>query len=530
MITQYYCHYWEQVASRLLPLEEGSSESRIPRLLPLVYQLPIALLMSGTAGVRSILSLANDIFCPEERGNPKEDFSLVLKDSRYWKQIEPLEETLQLEERHLIGPATCTYQDSGLDHCPNSQWADYEKRRVPESEQSKSSANLYELYKTPEGRKEVIERLQKLGANSYRFSVEWSQIEPKKGEYNEEALQVYVDLCKSLRDANIRPVVTFLHFSEPYWWHLEGSFENDENVIPFISFCSYVYKALTVDYQDKPLVDIFCTINEPAIDAFSRYIRGAFPPEVMGDFKRAAHFLHGALKAHQAVYQALKRDDVEIGITHQRLSFKPKYGIVTPATHYLTHFVNEVSLEYFRSGKFDVKVPLVCNISIQDEKPTTDFVGLQYYVRPLIGFGSVSYYEEMTMMPFREDAEGIYEAMLEVYDAYQKPIFITENGISTNDEAQRYRYMERSLYSIQRAIDQIGKENFMGYLVWSFCKNMEWDMKMDPQDFGAFPLNRNELGTWNLAKEPRLGIQPLIKIAKAWQERYGAKDEVREVA
>lgn len=226
-----------------------------------------------------------------------------------------------------------------------------------------------------------------------------------------------------------------------------------------------------------------------------------------------------ALKAHNIVYDALKKIEskVQIGMVHQRLSFVAANPLLSPVTKYLSRLVNEVSLNYFRTGNFELKIPFLCNIVEKGEKPKADFVALQYYTRPLIGLtGSTSFYEPMTGMPFREDPEGLYEAILEVHDAFDAPIIITENGISTVDDAQRSRYMIRALYAAQRAQKAIGEKNLIGYYVWSFCDNAEWDMGLDPQRFGAFALEKIN-GKRRLAKEPKPGMDSFIRVAKAWK-------------
>ncbi len=108
--------------------------------------------------------------------------------------------------------------------------------------------------------------MRELGVNSYRFSVDWSQIEPEEGKWNEENLEVYVDLCQHLRDRGMVPMVTLHHFSEPSWFHEKGSFEKEQNIKDFLKFSDRVFSKLTESYNGDPLVEYFCTINEPAIE------------------------------------------------------------------------------------------------------------------------------------------------------------------------------------------------------------------------------------------------------------------------
>jgi beta-glucosidase len=196
---------------------------------------------------------------------------------------------------------------------------------------------------------------------------------------------------------------------------------------------------------------------------------------------------------------------------HQYLRFIPTTVVVGSGIQYLTLLTNEVSLKYFKTGKFELKVPFLCNIAEEGPRPKFDFIGVQYYARPVIGLtGPTSYHEPMTQMPFREDPEGIKEAIVETHKATGKPVIVTENGISTHDPVQRNRYMLRALYATREAAKVIGEENFWGYFVWSFGDNLEWDMGMKPQAFGLYALTEK-----GLALDPKPGTETLQKVAEA---------------
>lgn len=505
---------WFQIEESLTPLPSDSTDSCVWHYLPAVGLFPIALITGCIALIVKVISYVACFFVSEEDLDPEKEFSALLKDSRLWEKLGDLEERITLGQEDpdfRFGAATCTYQDSGLELCPDSQWPAWEETCLPEENRSGRSASFFHLYQTFEGRTEIISRLKKLGLTSYRFSIEWSHIQPKKGALNEVALQVYIELCKHLRDEGIAPMITLHHFSEPKWFHEEGSFENEANIPSFVDFAAHVFSELTKPYNGQLLADHFCTINEPNIEAFSRFVLGTFSPGITWDFLRAGNFLKGALKAHCATYETLKKIEprAQIGIAHQRLSFEATNPLLSLAPRYLNRLVNETTLNFFKTGNFELKIPFFCHVRERSLHPQTDFVGLQYYVRPLIGFtGSTSYHEPMTQMPFREDPEGIYEAILEVHEAFKKPVIITESGISTHDETQRARYMERVLYATQRAQEKIGKENLRGYHVWSICRNAEWNMGMNPQDFGVYPVQKGTLDA-----EPRKGIQPLARAA-----------------
>lgn len=527
---------WKFLEGCLTPSREA--QSYLQKSITIIKNTGLTLLTLPVVGVTSALAAANKVvtsitgfFISEQAVDPKKEFSSVLKDTKLWEKLGDIRKDL-LENPpgkdnpdFLYGTASCTYQDSGYENCPNSQWHSWEKKVLKEDNQSGKSANLFELYKThPE---EVISRLKKLGVNSYRTSIEWSQIQPEMDAFNEDALNVYVQFCKELRDHGIEPMITLHHFSEPQWFHDLGSFEKEENIGHFVKFSEYAYKELTKTYHEKPLVEYFCTINEPAIEAFSRYIRGVYSPGVTFDFDRAAHFLKGALKAHFTTYNALKKikSDTKIGFTHQYLHFIPTNPLVLPATRYLTHLINEVTLNLFKTCKFEVKIPFASHIVEQfnPEEMGTDFIGVQYYVRPIIGLtGCITEHgkEAMTQMPFREDPAGLYQAIVETYKAVNKPVIVTENGISTHDEEQRARYMERALYSLREAEKTLGKEAVAGYMQWSLVDNLEWDLGMRPQAFGAYYLENGKL-----SDEPKKGIEPFMRVIEAWKSLWNTEEQ-----
>jgi beta-glucosidase len=520
-------HIWTLVEDALTPLPDGSKASRLYHTLSCCPLFPAGLITGSVVLAEKAFRYGSSFFTHQKEKDPVQDFSSIEQDSRLWAKLGNLRNKITLgiaDPNFLFGTATCTYQDSGAENCPNSQWASWELKKVPEDNRSGKSANLFTLYQTQEGREEIIDRLQKLGVNTYRFSIEWSHIEPREGEFHKEMLDVYIELCKALRDAKIQPLVTLHHFSEPQWFHDKGSFEKEENIPYFKRFVEYVALPMSQPYKTSAnLVPYVCTINEPTIEAFSRYVLKAFSPGDTLNFKRAGLFLKGILKAHSIAYDVLKAKAplMQVGIVHQYLAFEAANPLLSFIPRYFNRLTNETALRFFKTGLFELKIPFLCNIHEQvEEKPKTDFVGLQYYVRPVIGFGgSVGYHDEpQTLMPMREDPAGLYRAVIETYNAFQKPIIVTENGISTNSDEQRSRYLERAIYALQRAQDMIGKQNVLGYFVWSLCDNFEWDRGMKPQAFGLYSVEDGKLST-----KPKKGADPFVHLSQNWQKVHRLK-------
>lgn len=446
-------------------------------------------------------------------------FDGLLEDPALWKEWEGSLQTQPLgygNPAFLFGVATSTYQDSGHEHCPNSQWSQWEKETLPDEKRSMQSANLFQLYKTSP--LEVIQRLQQLSVNMYRFSIEWSQIQPKEGVWDQECLATYVEFCKLLREYSIQPMITLHHFSEPMWFHNKGSFEKEENIGFFVEFCKRACEELMQTYQGKPLVEYFCTINEPAIEAYSRYLSGYFPPNLAFRFVRGAKFLYHMLKAHSEVYEVCKamasarHCSIQVGMTHQYLCFYAHSLIMVPLAKVLNKY-QETVLHYFKTGVYDCRIPFF-SFHRETLKPKTDFVGVQFYARVYLGLkGVFSKGKPMTTMwGIYEDPEGLYEAIVNVYEAFKVPVIVTESGISTQSDAQRARFISRALASAAHAADKIGRKNFLGYILWSFTDNYEWFLGWKPR-FGTYSFCL-ETG---LSPHYKKGTQPFVDAVKLWK-------------
>lgn len=454
-------------------------------------------------------------------------FSHVVENSTFWKHIEELDHAISLghgDPDFLFGVATSTFQDSGAERCPHSQWSEWEKSCLVEKERSEASVDLFSLYQQKP--QEVIDRLKLLSVNAYRFSVEWSQIEPEEGKFMHYPLQVYVDFCKVLRDHQIQPIVTLHHFSEPKWFHNKGSFEKEENIAYFIRFAKYVFESLVQEYKENALVEYYCTINEPGIEAHCRYVVGHFSPGKKMRFQKGARFLLNLMKAHCKLYGdlkqralELKRPEVKIGITHQYLKFIAHNPLMKPLTSALNVY-NETILRFFRTGIYSCKKPLLCHLvkDCRSLSPKVDFVGVQFYGRVYVGLKGVHPNNKpiTTMHGIYEDPEGLYDAIVTVHREFGAPVLVSENGISTACDEQRARFLQRALYAAEQARKTIGEKNLIGYILWSFCDNFEWTFGWK-STFGAFAFSKQNL----LSKQYKSGVKPFVDAIAAWKQSIG---------
>ena len=142
----------------------------------------------------------------------------------------------------------------------------------------------------------------------------------------------------------------------------------------------------------------------------------------------------------------------------------------------------------------------IVNHSFYDlTKRSHDFLGVNYYFRVRLkksahGFmpivDEVSEEEsELSDMGWVIYPHGIFDVLMDFKD-FNLPIYITENGIATEDDAQRSKFIINHLSEIHHAI-RAGVD-VRGYFYWSLLDNFEWDKSFGPK-FGLVAVDRKTM-------------------------------------
>lgn len=389
----------------------------------------------------------------------------------------------------LWGTATADCQSGG--NCDNNQYRAIQGTII--------NGELYE----PAGimcdgwnrYKEDIQLMKELGVNSYRFSVEWSKIEPKAGEYDEAALDHYEDVCKELVANGIKPVITLYHYAEPIWFSKMDSFEKRDNCKYFVDFCAKVYERL------HPYTYMWLTFCSPETAA-QGWLSGGRPP-FKKDMKLMVQVLHNILETHVDIYKKFKSlpngDQSRIGLHKTVFQLDPWiYG--DPIAHLKCYMgdklINESVYHFFKTGQFKVYIPFKVNYNktneyIKNGGKALDYMGMSYYCHNYMTTTSMFREPNQEIEPhtahptYTVYGEGLYRAIKEMSERITKPlgipIYVTENGIGLTEEEdqvepdqgnKRTLQGKRYMYALARAI-QDGYD-VRGYLHWSLMDNYEW--------------------------------------------------------
>ena len=118
-----------------------------------------------------------------------------------------------------------------------------------------------------------LRTLRELGVNHYRFGIEWARVEPKRGVYNEAAIQQYVRMARKLKAAGIEPIVTLWHFTFPSWLYDTKKKARSNFLHPDVEteWRAYVEKMVGAP---APYVRIYVPQNEPNGDLTSAILAG----------------------------------------------------------------------------------------------------------------------------------------------------------------------------------------------------------------------------------------------------------------
>ena len=409
----------------------------------------------------------------------------------------------------LWGTATSAHQVEG--HNVNNDWWAWEQAgRVKEP--SGVACDHYRRFR------EDFDLAKQLGHNTHRFSVEWSRIEPREGEFNDEALAHYQDVVRALRERGLEPVVTLHHFTNPLWLAKQDGWANPRVIERFAIYARRVGEALEVRY--------WVTMNEPIVYVWMHYLAGTGPPGEH-NLTRANRVIEHLARAHVAAYHALHEvaarftargtpsparmvparsatragHRTQVGIATHLQPFLPcrrwwvPDGLVARLTHraYNLNFLDAITEGRLRQlGKR--------TIAIADGRDCMDFLGAHYYGRAFMRSGSLKTNEWLGVRCDTRHHREVTERNALGWDVYppgvaeilrwgvpyHKPIFITENGICTTDDAQRERFILRHLAWVAQAI----REGIpvIGYLYWSLLDNFEWAEGYGPR-FGLVEMD-----------------------------------------
>lgn len=328
-----------------------------------------------------------------------------------------------------------------------------------------------------------VDLIKGINNETYRLGVEWSRIEPEEGNFSTEGIAIYRKEIELLLANNIKPLVTLWHFSNPLWMEDDGGWVNPKAVQRFLNFSKYVVDQL------GDLVEDWITLNEPNVYLTFGYFEGIWPPGNQGDLKgyfaAAKHFALAHLHAYEQIHEQLKKKackNPQVGVAHHLRIFDPANGswLSKIAVNLISRLFQNIFLESMTKGNF--LFPLRAGGFKATRAHYADFIGINYYSRDIIKgvlnpstlFGDRLLKENAPLNDLEWEIypDGLYRICKQVYDQYQRPIFITENGTCDAADDFRAKFIYDHLKVLSKTInDGIDVQR---YYHWTLLDNFEW--------------------------------------------------------
>ena len=340
------------------------------------------------------------------------------------------------------------------------QWKKFPEMLSPENYFSGRACDHYNRYE------EDFDLAKSLGQNAHRFSIEWSRIEPEEGRFDEKEIEHYRKVILSLRERGIEPLVTMWHWPLPLWLAQQGGLTNKK----LSEYFSRYAEKLVTSFGE---VKYWITFNEPEIYSFNCFLRGVWPPQTKNPITYLS-VINNLIRSHRGIYRIIKKINpgAQIGIAAHNVYFEA----------YKNRSVNMILkkiIDWWWNYHF-----------LNQIKDFQDFIGLNFYFHHRINNGFRKNENKIVSdLGWELYPEGIFDVLIGL-KKYQKPIYITENGLADAADEKRAWYIKEVLKEIHRAIES--GVNIRGYLYWSLIDNFEWDKGFWPR-FGLVEIDYKTL-------------------------------------
>ena len=384
---------------------------------------------------------------------------------------------------------------------------------------------------------EDIALMAKMGFKVYRMSIAWSRIFPtgEEDEPNELGLAFYDKVFDELAKYHIEPLVTLSHYETPLYLANKYNGWYDRKLVDL--FEKYV-KVVFERYKNK--VKYWLTFNEiNCIGIFDPYTAGACRAKDglstnQVAYQAAHHQFIASAKVVKLAHD--KYPDFKVGMMLGGLFFYPHTChpvdmLEAQKNNFQQYFFCDIMCRGFYSSRDkaflkEKGVDLV--VEKDDDKilmeGKVDFLSFSYYMTinashdanldlMLAGSGLKSPrnpYLVSNSWGMEINPEGLRYFLNELYDRYQLPLMVVENGLGHEDvleadgsvhDAYRIDYLRDHIIQMAKAIED-GVE-LIGYTSWGCIDLISAGTGEMKKRYGYVYVDRDDLGNGSLKRYPK---------------------------
>lgn len=389
--------------------------------------------------------------------------------------------------------------------------------------------------------KEDIALLADMGFKCFRTSIAWARIFPQgdEAEPNEEGLRFYDEVFEELHRYGIEPVITLSHFEMPL--HLAkayGGWANRKMIDFFVKFAEVCFRR----YKGK--VRYWMTFNEInnqmniRNDLFAWTNSGIVlsehenPEETM--YQAAHHELVASALAVRIGHEIDPENRIGCMVAMIPIypySCRPEDMMLSAQEMHMRYFFTDIHCRghypryaekmFAQKGYHIRREPQDAEILA---KGTVDYIGFSYYMSNVVNSqvekdlsariaASSPYtvsnpYLKTTEWGWTIDPVGLRYALNVLYERYEKPLFIVENGFGAVDKLEpdktchdpaRIAYLRAHIEQMKKAVEEDGVD-LMGYTPWGCIDLVSFTTGELKKRYGFLYVDRNDDGTGDYAR------------------------------
>ena len=394
--------------------------------------------------------------------------------------------------------------------------------------------------------KEDIALFAEMGFKMFRMSIAWSRIYPKgiEEEPNQEGLAFYRSVFEELRKYNIEPLVTIWHFDTPLYIEEEmGDWANRDVIALFDKYA----KTILTEY--KGLVHYWLTFNE--INNTVNFFDAMEDSKTDAGWQNVYQHLHNQFVASAHTVKMAHEIDPEnkvgcmiCGTLSYALTCDPKDVFAKDekwqsGVLYCSDVQCRGYYPYYAQKMWE-KHNVKLDITEQDLKDLkegcVDFYTFSYYSSNCITThkdtekasgnminGAKNPYLEYSDWGWSYDPLGLRIYLNYVYDRYEKPMMIVENGLGALDvlnedgtvhDGYRIDYLRKHVKAMKDAIE-IDHVDLIGYTTWGCIDLVSAGTGEMRKRYGFIYVNMDDDGNGDLSRKRKKSFYYMQKVYKS---------------
>ncbi len=396
---------------------------------------------------------------------------------------------------------------------------------------AKEAIDMYHRYK------DDIALFAQMGFKVYRLSIAWSRIFPEgdEEEPNEKGLSFYENIFRECRKYGIEPLVTIVHFDCPLGLIKKyGSWRNRKMVDFYLSLCRTLFTRF------KGLVRYWLTFNEINMLMHAPFMAAgiAFEENENKDEIKYIASYHELLASAEATKLAHEIDPenkvgcMMAGGDYYPYSCNPADVLKARQEERKNYFMIDVQCRgYYPSYALKEMERKNITLPVQEgdlqiiKENTVDFISFSYYLSrvasadpKVTGTTGGNIYDTLAN-PYLKSSEwgwqidptGLRITLNTLYDRYQKPLFISENGLGANDipdesgninDDYRIDYLRQHIKAMKEAVEIDGVDLF-GYTMWGPIDLVSASTGEMKKRYGFIYVDKDNKGSGSLKRIPK---------------------------